>query len=241
MLNTIAIPLNVLRATLTHTAVKDIRYYLNGVFIDTARGKVVATDGHRMIVVDAETVRHAVIPSFIIPDDSIRAMMSAYKGTTWATSCAPVDITVTLADVPSGGVRVNTGTLAAPTGTVNFNAIDGKYPDYSRVIPAPDQVGAYAFSILNPDYVVDAIAAVKILAGIPAKKSAAIPVWTQGDRPALVYGRDSGPKALIIIMPMRDDSGAAGIIAADRALDSTRAACRAAQPEAAAPTVAEAA
>ena len=241
MLNTIAIPLNVLRATLTHAPSKDVRYYLNGVFIDTARGKVVATDGSRMIVVDAETVRHASIPPFIIPDDAIRAMLSAYKGATWATSCTPVDITVTMADVPSGGVRVVTGTLATPTGTVNFTAIDGKYPDYTRVIPAPDQIGAYAFAILNPDYVVDAIAAVKILAGIPAKKSAAIPVWTQGDRPALVYGRDSGPKALIVIMPMRDTNAATNADSADRALDSTRAACRAAQLDVAAPAVAEAA
>lgn len=231
MFNAISVPLNVLRATITHAAVKDVRYYLNGIFVDTARGKVVATDGSRMIVVDAATVRHASIPSFIIPDDSIRAALSAYKGAAWATSCTPVDITVTLADVPSGGVRVATGTLATPTGTVNFSAIDGRYPDYTLVIPRVDQVGDYAFSMLNPDYVSDAIAAVKMLAGIPAKKSAAIPVWTRGDQSALIYGRDCGPKALIVIMPMRSDEDSI------KALDSTRAACRAACREVPAPAV----
>lgn len=89
-------------------ATNDIRYYLNGVFVKA--GKYVgATNGHFMIVVPNKTSdRDAIIPR--IPASFLK----------------------------SGQVVVDDGTVKVVDGACRFispdRLIDGKYPDFARVI-----------------------------------------------------------------------------------------------------------
>jgi len=106
---------------------EETRYYLNGLYVcakpeaDTLR--VVATDGHRMAVIDSETAASPKI-SAIIPRKTaaiMRANLDA-KGNQ-------------VAHLRLRGIRVQlqTGDL-----TITSKCIDGTYPDYTRVIPKGD-------------------------------------------------------------------------------------------------------
>lgn len=105
-------------------AQQDVRYYLNGTLLETD-GKVlrtVATDGHRLAI--AETVLNSSAKSglqqVIVPRKGILELQRLLG------SEGDVEIAI-----GSNHVRVNIG-------DVRFTSklIDGKFPEYSRVIPA---------------------------------------------------------------------------------------------------------
>ena len=150
----LTVSLATLRAARTHAAESDVRYYLNGVFLDTARGKVVATDGHRMLVVSAPGVNHAYIregmpphtrAGVIIPNEAIDAALKLYSGQyARGKALADVDVPVTLTwtrtpDPERDSAHVigrPQGTIAAPTGGKNgFEAVDGVFPDWRGRYP----------------------------------------------------------------------------------------------------------
>lgn len=99
-------------------AVNDVRYYLNGVHLCFNSGKldVVATDGHRlhMTTMQGDWGDHAVT----LPNDAVRPVAALMTG---------------------GGVGLMLGenSLQASSGgrSVSVKLVDGKYPDYNRVIP----------------------------------------------------------------------------------------------------------
>jgi DNA polymerase-3 subunit beta len=103
------------------SAKKDIRYYMNGVFIEiTPKGAYfVATDGHKMGIwheseITAPDTRAHVIPSTLI--DQVSKVINK---------------TINLVDIdlqPMIEINYLNNVFKAP-------AIDGKYPDFRRVIP----------------------------------------------------------------------------------------------------------
>lgn len=97
----------------------DIRYYLNGMLLDLPQQRIVATDGHRMTVIDTTLPMHDA--PLIIP----RAAIMLF--TTFGVDMLGVAQTadgVRLLGTGAHGVRV----LTQP--------IDGRFPDYAKVIPA---------------------------------------------------------------------------------------------------------
>jgi DNA polymerase-3 subunit beta len=108
-------------------AVQDIRYYLNGTLLSIAEGRltVVSTDGHRLSythqdLVDANTTQAEVI----IPRKSVQELIKLLQ---------PIDDQVQVT-IHGNQVRFEFGSIDLVT-----KVIDGKFPDYKRVIPTNHQ------------------------------------------------------------------------------------------------------
>jgi DNA polymerase-3 subunit beta len=117
----------------THFAMaqQDVRYYLNGLLLETGKKMVraVATDGHRLALCELATEgakgngksAKAEGHQVIIPRKGVQELQRLLTG----------DGTVVLA-IGSNHVR-------ATIGDIRFTSklIDGRFPDYERVIPKP--------------------------------------------------------------------------------------------------------
>ena len=106
---------------------QDVRYYLNGLLLEVTpqQVKAVATDGHRLAVaqLDAETgVEES--KSIIIPRKGVIELARLLTG-------EDVELKV----------RVGTNAVQMTIDDVRFSSklIDGKFPDYGRVVPDVEQ------------------------------------------------------------------------------------------------------
>lgn len=119
---------NALKAVSRFSAVKDIRFYLNGVFVESnpMQTRLVATDGHTLIVhrSDAKDENEGSF-SGIIPSDAVKAIL-AWKAPSKYQKDLPV-IVSTLDDIEYRADWLGM--------TCVFKLIDGKFPDYRKVIP----------------------------------------------------------------------------------------------------------
>ena len=141
-----SIPQHAIKAVAYAMAVKDIRYYLNGMLIqhNGQETRLIATDGHRLHACiikhkDAELLPEVV--EAIIPASLLKPILKAKPGRYGSKKIAfTIDGTRIKADLFDG-------TSASAT------AIDGKFPDYHRVIPTEFSgvVAQY-----NPEYLLDA-------------------------------------------------------------------------------------
>lgn len=141
-----SIPQHAIKAVAYAMAVKDIRYYLNGMLIqhNGQETRLIATDGHRL---HACIVRHKnaeLLPEVveaIIPASLVKTILKAKPGRYGSKEIAfTIDGTRIQADLFDG-------TSASAT------AIAGKFTDYHRVIPTEFSgvVAQY-----NPEYLLDA-------------------------------------------------------------------------------------
>lgn len=129
----------------------DIRYYLCGMLLqhNGEETRLVATDGHRLHAVRIEHKDGLTIDpvEVIIPDTLIRTICKAKASRN--NKLPTVTITV-------DGNRIS---VLLPDGTESVaTAIDGKFPDYSRVIP--DSFNGECAQY-NPEYVSDCYSAVR--------------------------------------------------------------------------------
>lgn len=105
-------------------AQQDVRYYLNGILVELSTGliKLVATDGHRLAlseyVVDIEL---PVDKQIIIPRKGVMELAKLLN-----PSDTPVKLTLS-----QNHIKLETEELSFIS-----KLIDGKFPDYNRVIPA---------------------------------------------------------------------------------------------------------
>lgn len=140
-----------LRAALIFAAHKDIRYYLNGVLleIDEARSaRLVSTDGHRLAVVVLADQADAMPGQYLIPRDVIKPIKRASRTTgAWVSLSIDGDrVSVTNGDEIISGGRL----------------IDGKFPDWQRVLPRPETMSGEA-GTFNGHYLGDiATAAIEL-------------------------------------------------------------------------------
>lgn len=115
--------LRLLEKTHFSMAQQDVRYYLNGMLleIDGDMLRAVATDGHRLALCEtalsstAKTSQQVIVPR---------------KGV--------LELQRILTDDGEAGVAIGTNHVRAQIGDVQFTSklIDGRFPEYSRVIPA---------------------------------------------------------------------------------------------------------
>lgn len=124
----ITIDHSALRALLICAAKQDLRYYLKGVCVDArANGDVVlvATDGHRMLAypVAADAIEALAPGEYIIPREALEAVKPCKAGRTTLPITIEIDVARRLENKITGA-----------TSTVT-PLIDGKYPDWRRVIP----------------------------------------------------------------------------------------------------------
>ena len=129
----VSIQIKTIKALLHFAAKKDIRYYLQGVQIEQGETGTfaVATNGHFLAVARIDTQAQAPA-SVIVGSDHLSAAIKGNK----------LDF-ITL-DVDGTKVTIKTG-----ASEVTVQAVDGRYPDWRRVIRAP-QSGEQAY--FDPDY-----------------------------------------------------------------------------------------
>jgi DNA polymerase-3 subunit beta len=101
----------------------DVRYYLNGILVELSSGliKMVATDGHRLALSEYKAdIELSVDKQIIVPRKGVMELARLLDSTE-----SPVKITLS-----QNHLRVETDTLSFTS-----KLIDGKFPDYNRVIP----------------------------------------------------------------------------------------------------------
>lgn len=104
-------------------AQQDVRYYLNGLLLEFYADKIraVATDGHRLALCDIEAQTSArEVQQIILPRKAVAELGKLLDG----------------ADQPVT-VRVGSNHIQFTTAQVSFisKLIDGRFPDYQRVVP----------------------------------------------------------------------------------------------------------
>lgn len=182
------IPRNALKAVSLAMANSAVRFYLNGMLIRCSGRTVrlVATDGHRLHMIDLpqEVPCPPLVEGVIVP----RALID------WALKNSKPGQFV---QITTDGAAV---TIAAGGASMSGAAVDGTYPEYSRILPRGIPTGEVAQ--FNPQYVSDAYAAVKELAG---KGEPLFPTLLHNGRynPATV----AYERFLAAIMPLRETMG----------------------------------
>jgi DNA polymerase-3 subunit beta len=197
----ITIDHSVIKALLICAAKQDVRYYLKGVAVDArADGTVVlvATDGHRMLAypVAVDNIEAPAPGEYIIPREALEAVKPAKAGRT--TMPIQLDI-VTAPDTrhpEDADVIIKGKTSITITGATSAVTapIDGKYPDWRRVVPASTSGELAQY---QPDYVAGFGDICKLLGG-----SYGPFINHNGNAPAVITNL---PGALGILMPMRMD------------------------------------
>jgi DNA polymerase-3 subunit beta len=139
----VRLPSSALHELLTRThfamAQQDVRYYLNGLLLETsARGlTAVATDGHRLALCDLPVAAAEAFGSqVIVPRKGVQELLRLLGGN-------HQEVVVQLA---SNHLRV-----AAPWLRFTCRLIDGRFPDYARVIPPESEQPVVADRLLLRD------------------------------------------------------------------------------------------
>ncbi|MDG9729064.1 DNA polymerase III subunit beta [Ignatzschineria sp. RMDPL8A] len=104
-------------------AVSDVRYFLNGLLLDVDGNELnaVATDGHRLSVAHLELPETTGLQKqFIIPRKGIEELLKLLEN-----ESAPVHL-----ELSPNHLRVELGSIVFTT-----KLIEGKFPDYRRVVP----------------------------------------------------------------------------------------------------------
>lgn len=104
-------------------AQQDVRYYLNGMLLEVKQGIIrsVATDGHRLALnsIEASIIDNA-FTQVIIPRKGVLELLRLLEDSTQEVDVA----------IMTNHIRVSNGTF-----TFTSKLIDGRFPDYDRVVP----------------------------------------------------------------------------------------------------------
>ena len=128
----ISINTDVFTAASVFRGIDDIRYYLNGLYLETGENgaRLVGCDGHQLAVAKLEGSFPA--SSIIIPGSLVAAVKAKAKG--------PEKVSLTY---NQGSQKYKKGAFEAREITLTFGELttrakelDGKFPDYRRVVPS---------------------------------------------------------------------------------------------------------
>ena len=184
----VTIPLSHLAAALEFSAVKDVRYYLNGVYVDPRAGNLVATDGHAAYIGRPGSVTlDGEGEGFIISNAHCAEIIKAGK----AIKAKEVYL-----DVVAGVITV------ACLRVVPFLASEGCFPDWRRIYPAELSGEAASY---NPEYLMQGVKAGKAL-GVKDPNYAFGFIQNGTDGAIMIL---AGGEAHVVVMPFRDASSPA--------------------------------
>lgn len=173
-----------LKAALTHAATTDVRYYLNGVLFEVDEDGfpwLIGTDGHRLFAgrLDHGQCAQKGPFSIIIPGDVVKR------------ACAIKLNIVPLTAAPDGRYVL---------GDIGFTPVEGKFPDWRRVVPAIDAKRSDTPHQFQWDYVVTAQNALRLWDG-STKANYALRHLLEYEK-GLMHSRDEA--ARVVILPMRE-------------------------------------
>lgn len=125
------LPSSALKAMLDKTAFamaqQDVRYYLNGVMLEISADRItaVATDGHRLAKMVSE------VASEVGSDQSPRQVIVPAKAVIELKRLLPTQDAFVSVELSDRTMRVSFGETV-----IVSKLVDGRYPEYERVIPA---------------------------------------------------------------------------------------------------------
>jgi len=187
----ITLKTSVLRAALICSAKKDIRYYLQGICVSINHpnfAMVYGTDGHILFAGECPIEVHEAPEAYgfqiIIPSDTIKAIDKKAEF---------IDL-----ETIEGGAKDY-----YLLGNARFQAIDARYPDISRVVPARDSFAEQTISYFDPELLVKGNEALAIYYG--TKKGKIFPLSQRGDSSGAIHNNQND--AVVVVMPMRNDPG----------------------------------
>jgi len=175
---------NALRAAAHCAASKDIRHYLNGVYVKfktEERATVAGTDGHCLFVclADTQNVGDLLGTALIIPNDALKKLDKRAQ-------------TVELTKIGENAFRL---------GDIVFTPVDGTFPDIGRVIPDASTIASREIkpAIYNPDLLGRAR---KALQAYYSTKSDSVFQFAQyGDDCGIMHSGENC--AQVVVMPIR--------------------------------------
>lgn len=185
-----------LDALLLIAAKKDIRYYLNGLYIewDRATTRVIGCDGHKLAIYQNAAPDNAGCGSIIIPRDVIESLPK---------KCSKLEF----AQISETHWQIDTGNV-----TIKFAPLDAKYPDFRRAVHGLQTAGttgvAAGFNLL---YLNEFEKCGNLLAGSKLKVGSRLRLHHNGDAGALVLlNRVDGFAG--VVSPLRDSLGSTGAL-----------------------------
>jgi hypothetical protein len=180
----ISIQASAIRAATICAAKKDIRYYLQGVYINVAHrdyATVCGTDGHVLFAGRAtiENMAGDLLPfNMIVPLDVVKKIDKKAHA-------------VILESLPDGTYLLD-GTRFAP--------LDGRFPDYSRVIPRIGQIQPESAKPGQFDYAL-IVRGNDALNTYYGGKIKVYPLEQRGNDSAVMHNGEN--VAVVVVMPMR--------------------------------------
>jgi len=180
MTDHVAIDAGVFRGVAVCASGEETRYYLRGVALQVSegQGRIVATDGHRMMIHCFESHYSGQV-DIIIPIEAIKRAFTGWKRT-WQF------------------IQIEGRDRYWKIGDVAFKPIDGTFPQWNRVFPKMDDGSAGRLAHFNHSYVGD-LAKIGKLVGTDAV------INHFGDNPAVItFGeRDD---VFGVLMPLREEA-----------------------------------
>lgn len=174
----------------------EIRYYLKGLYFEAAKNDgfyLVATDGHRMAIIKDDNQQADRDYSFIIPVETIKDLIKMMDK----------DNPIAYLQYDSENNRI---TIQYKGNMMGVAPVDGKFPDFRRVVPASVTGEAGQF---NADYIADFK---KMANYINATKNLDCYIKQNGEQVAIVDICANKPEFNIygigLIMPLRKSDSA---------------------------------
>lgn len=205
----LVLPIKLIQAAMIVAAQRDVRYYLNSVFVHAVDGeiRIVSTDGHRLIVSRFEMEKGQALPDWaetglLIPRDELAQALPML------TKNAIVDkayghVPSIVIDYAKGNAAIG---LRSANGFAQFRVkpLDGKFPDYAMVMAknagslARDSNEALTASAINAKYL-------KSVAEVAEKVGAsAVHSFVNGDASsAAFFTFDGAPDTVLVVMPIQ--------------------------------------
>lgn len=184
------ININSIKAAAPFMSTEETRYYLCGMLFQ--KNLVVATDGHRLAVIKPVNYE-GFDGEFIMPSDCIKKIISQKIPKT-KTGYVQIDTEAKTAKVFSDHPEEAKG-YAQSLGLFKYEPIDGKFPDWRRIIPATDKYETPTGFAVNPKYM-----------GEFQSFGTQISIYPHNERSgaAIIRNKTDHFEAFGLIMPMRD-------------------------------------
>ena len=134
-----------IEATQFSMAHQDVRYYLNGMLFETegAELRTVATDGHRLAVCAMPIEQQLPLHSVIVPRKGVMELVRLLDG-----GDTPLQL-----QIGSNNIRAHVGDFIFTS-----KLVDGRFPDYRRVLPKnPDKTLEAGCDLLKQAFALAAI------------------------------------------------------------------------------------
>jgi DNA polymerase-3 subunit beta len=196
MQNQFHVQQSTLDAMLQLAGKKDIRYYLNGVYIefDATTTRAVGCDGHKLGIYQAAAPDNRGAGSIIIPRDVIENLPKKAG-------------ILTFSQVTETHWAIDTGAA-----TIKFAPCDAKYPDFRRVVQPIQTAGTSGVAAgFNLEYFNQFEKCGNLLAGSKLRVGNRLRLHHNGDGAALVL-LNCVEGFAGVVMPMRDSVGSSGAL-----------------------------